>query len=397
MRRGLFAILALLVVVPTAAAQDQEYVLGDDDAWKLPQEVDPASPEGQAIAIRLALANGEYERVNQLATSWLERNDPNPFRAEVLLARGDALLGMGDEYKALYDYEAVATLYPGSDVFVTALEREFDIAVKYANGMKRKLWGIRWIGTDDEAQELLIRIQERLPSSNLAERAGMELADYYFRKREMRLAADSYDLFIENYPRSAQISKARLRLIYAFLASFKGPEFDASGLIEARGAIRALEVTEPATAQQIGSDALLVRIDESIAAKLLVQSQWYFKRKDPIAAELCLRRLIDRFPRSVAAREGAALAEKVLAQLPERIRATAPDYKAFLATPPPEAAELEGRPEQPGIDAPARPGSEPPETSPPDATAPLDPTEVPPGSTSLPPQASPLKRRGDQP
>lgn len=381
-------VIALLVAAP-APAQEQEYVLGEDDAWSPPTPVDPSSPEGQVVAIRMALANGEYQRVETLATSWLDRYDPHPLRAEVLLARGDAISAMGDEYKALYDYETIATLYPGSDVFVTALEREYDIAVRYANGRRRKLWGMRILKAYEEAQELLIRIQERLPGSTLAERAGMSLADYYFSQREMRLAADAYDLFIENYPRSPGVSKARLRLIYAYLASFKGPEFDGSGLIEARGAIRTLEIAEPATAQQIGADALLVRIDESIAAKLLVQAKWYAKSGDPVAAELCLRRLISRYPRSIAARDGAMLGVEIVARLPERIASAAPDYAAFLAAPPADRA-AEDRPGMPGIDAPGGQGTEPPLTTPPDLTAPTDPNLQTPGSPPL----GPLERRG---
>ena len=46
----------------------------------------------------------------------------------------------------------------------------------------------------------------------------MELADFYFRRRDMPLAADAYDLFVQNYPRSRQVVKARLRLIYSTYA-----------------------------------------------------------------------------------------------------------------------------------------------------------------------------------
>jgi outer membrane protein assembly factor BamD (BamD/ComL family) len=82
---------------------------------------------------------------------------------------------------------------------------------------------MRLLDAGDVAEELLIRIQERLPGSRLAELAGIELADYYFARRKMDLAAEMYSIFLQNNPRSEFVSKARRRLIYAHLASFKGP------------------------------------------------------------------------------------------------------------------------------------------------------------------------------
>ena len=88
----------------------------------------------------------------------------------------------------------------------------------------------------DEAEELLIRIQERLPNHTLAETAAMELADLYFRTSQMRLANVMYLLFLENFPRApqSQTNKAEARLVFTRLATYKGPSFDDSGLNDAK-------------------------------------------------------------------------------------------------------------------------------------------------------------------
>lgn len=302
------------------------YSLGEDDAWSAEEEVDPATPKGQLLEARRALADGDPVRAENLATRWIEHHERHPLLAEAYVIRGDAKRAAGNEYKALFDYEFVARMFPGSEAFVTALEREFEIAKEYAHGKRRKLWGMRIVSAAGEAEELLIRIQERMPGSQLAEQAGMELADYYFRQRNMPLAADAYDLFVENYPRSEQVSKARRRSIYAHLASFKGPQFDISGLREAQYRLEELQILEPMTAEQVGADALLVRIDESAAMKKLENARWYRRTGDIIAAELSLRRLIERYPETVAAADGLDLAIRLLPRLPERTREQAPDY-----------------------------------------------------------------------
>lgn len=339
-----FCWLALVVVGgPEVHAQSREYILSpDDDRWIVGEAPDPLSPEGQLLEIRRALRDSQYERAENLATAWLDRHPLHPLRPHALLARGDAKLARGDEYKALFDYEAIATLHPGSDVFVIALERELDIARMYANGMRRRLWGMRILRAHDEAQELLIRIQERLPGSQLAEEAGMELGDFYFRTREMRLAAEAYALFIENYPRSPRITRARERLIASHLASYRGPEHDSAGLGEARAQIRTLQRVDPVSAQEFGSDALLLRIDESHALQLLTQARWYLRANDVISAELSIRRTVRRYPRTIAAYEAILLGASILDRLPPIVVAAAPDYVALArldAPPPPEVDE----------------------------------------------------------
>ncbi len=315
-----------------ALAQQQEFKLDGSDRWSPTKEIEPGSDEGQILEIRRALEAKDPGRALNLAKRFIESRPLSPLRAEALLARGDATRDLGDEYKALFDYEEVARRYAGSEVFVTALEREFEIAKLYAAGMRRKFFGtFRIVSTYEDAQELLIRIQERLPGSELAERAGLELADFYFKNRELTTAAEAYDLFIQNYPKSAHVTKARLRLIYSYLAAFKGPEYDGTGLFEAKARLRTMKVVDPSLAEQIGADAILVRVYESEAAKLLSTADWYWRAGDSISAELFLRRIVKQYPESVACLDALRVVPQVLEKLPHTVIRGAPDYHALRA------------------------------------------------------------------
>ncbi len=271
---GLAIVTAVVLGNVNATFGQQQYELTDGDAWKKVQTPDPTTPQGQLAAARRALAEGEYRRAHALADNWIDRYPKHPGVSEAFLIRGDALKGRRSYYKALFDYEYVARAFPASESFITVLERELEIGTLYATGTKRKWLGLRIINAGDVAEELLIRVQERLPGSHLAEQAAMELADYYFRNRKMELAVQMYSIFLENFPDSELVSKARRRLIYSELATFKGPEFDASGLHEARSRLYELIALEPAKAQEIGAEALLTRIDESDARKRLLTANW---------------------------------------------------------------------------------------------------------------------------
>jgi len=321
--------IATFVLVAATAGGQEKYELAENDEWEVVASPEPGTPQGQLAMARKALAGDEYRRAENLAASWIKRHPRDPLVPEAYLIKGDALCGQGNYYKALFDYEFVARGYPASETFITVVERELDVGVLYARGMKRKLLGMRIINADEVAEELLIRVQERMPGSQLAERAAIELADHYFRKREMRLAVDMYSIFLENHPDSDQVSKARRRLIYSELATFKGPEFDASGLHEARARLEELIALEPAAAERVGADALLTRIDESDAQKLLRTARWYLTTGDPVAAELTIRRLVTRYPRTVAAAGAMRLMQRVLPRLPQVVIDEAPDYIAL--------------------------------------------------------------------
>lgn len=329
-RHRLIAALAALSAATLCFAQSERFVLDALDRWKKVADVDPSSEEAQLLAARRALLDGEATRAKNLANAFIERYPLSRYRPDALLIRGDATLAEGDEYEALFDYEEIARRYAGSEVFIPTLERELEIATAYAKGLKKRFFGtIRIIDSSEEAQELLIRIQERLPGSELAERAGMELSDFYFNRREMMMAAESYRLFIENYPRSAQVTKARMRLIYAYIAGFRGPEYDASGLLEARAKLRSLQALQPGLAQQIGAPAILSRIEESEAAKFLSTASWYLEVNDPISAEQSIRRLVQRHPTSIATLEALRIVPEVLQKCPESVARNAPDYRAM--------------------------------------------------------------------
>ena len=325
------AVLMILLAAAQAARGQETYRLADDDSWTAAEEVDPGSPQGQMAEARRALAAGDVIRAENLATQWIDRYSQHPMLPDAYLLRGDALMAQREYYKAAFDYEFIAKGFPGSEAFVTALERELEIAKLFGSGLKRKLWGMRIADASDEAEEMLIRIQERLYGSRLAEEAGMELGDFYFRRRNMSLAVEAYSLFIENYPDSEQINKARKRLIYAHLAGFKGPEFDATGLFNARAELVRLKALAPIASEEVGADALIGRIDESNARKLLHTTRWYLRTSDLIAAELTIRRLVERYPHTLAAADALRLIPDILPRLPQSVLEEGPDYSSLRA------------------------------------------------------------------
>ena len=297
--RGPLALLTAVLALQGPIHAQEIHELGPDDRWQVQTAGATSGPEAQLAIARRFLAENRPERAYNIVLRWIRRHPGSPELPMAHLIKGDALVAMTDYYESLYDYEYIARAFPGSNEFKIALEREFDIARMFATGTNRKWLGLRIAPAIDEAEEILIRIQERMPGSQLAEQAGLALGDLYFRQRRMDMAADAYAIFIERYPRSPSLNLANYRLIIANIAAFKGPRFDIVGLLEAKAQLHRLQTLRPAEAEQIGAGALVARIEESEATKLLTTARWYQRIGDPIAAEVTVRALVRRFPRSM--------------------------------------------------------------------------------------------------
>ncbi|MEX1015722.1 MAG: outer membrane protein assembly factor BamD [Phycisphaeraceae bacterium] len=300
-RLGLGLALLLLIAPPCRAELAQEHYELDDAGWRLEASPDPATPAGRLQAARRALADGQPGEAEQLASDWLDAHPDHPLVPEARMVRGDARVDRGRRYKALFDYEYIIRVYPESPQFHRALEREYAIARQFTAGARRHLWGMRILPAYTEGEELLIRIQERAPGSELGEQASLTLAEFYYRRGQMADAAEAYDLFLLNYPQSAQRERAMQRLIHANLARVQGPAFDPTGLIEAGERLRLYQEAFPRGAEQMGAEALDVRLETSLANKDLRSARWHEQRDEHVSAAYLYQRLIADYPDTRAA------------------------------------------------------------------------------------------------
>jgi outer membrane protein assembly factor BamD (BamD/ComL family) len=327
----------------TATAQQQVYEI-TGSGLKQTKAPEPGSDEATIAQARRLTADGNPSQAIDLLDAWIETNETarNQWLPDAFLARGDAHLADDDEYKALVDYERITRDYAGSDLFVKALERELDIAKMYLGGLRKKSLGLFRIDSGIPiAEEIIMRINERLPGSRLAERAMLMLADYYYDERDLRMAAESYDVFLTLFPRSEHRQKAMQRRVYANIAQFKGPRYDASGLVDAKFLVQRYQTQYPLDAERIGlDDTLTARLDEQTARQLLEVAAWYERRGDPPSQRLTLQRLVLRHPQTGAAKIAADILTKNNWPLQPKPRPPPPPPASIPAsTPAPEAAK----------------------------------------------------------
>ena len=299
------AVAVMTIVFAAQPVGAEERFRLDDGQWKAQARIDPASAEGQLQTIRKTLAQGQAKIAYKAIDQWIEDHSNHDLLVEAYLIRGDTWVTRRRYFKALFDYEYVVRMYPASEQFITACDREYEIAKIFASGMKRVWLGMRVLPAAGEAEELYIRIQERLPGSDLGEKASLSLGDFYFDRREMTSASAAYDLFLQNYPHSEYRERAMLRLIHASLATFKGSQFDSTGLIDAQVRINQFEAEYPASAERIGVDSLKSKINELLALKHEQIGSWYQRQGNRVSASYMYQRVIKDYSDTAAAQAAA--------------------------------------------------------------------------------------------
>lgn len=307
------ALVPWLVLTGASLAQEAR-TLDAKGQWTTPapREPDPErAKDAQTMSrARALLASGKADDAENLLSAFIGAPDAHdsPYFPEALYLRGSARLARRDEFDSLYDFERVVKEFPESEMFTPALEKELEVADLYLGGLRKRVLGMRVESGVSVAEEIILRINERLPGSALAEKALLRLADYYYEARDLPMAVETYDVFLSLYPRSVSRSRALQRRVYANIAQFKGPAHDAGKLVEAAYQIEDFQREFPLDAARLGmSDALLARLDESRAEQLLQTGRWYLDRDDPAGAKITLGRLIRTHPGTGAAQDALAI------------------------------------------------------------------------------------------
>jgi outer membrane protein assembly factor BamD (BamD/ComL family) len=354
MRVGAFQVLSVVAAVAGGAhahaqvmanaagssAQPHAGVAGTGATGSMSDDASPARVEMDRV--RRLVAEGRAGDAERAADSFLDTaNKGDPYYPEALLLRGNAKLLDSRETDALYDYEEIIKEHPGSEQFVPALEKEHEIALMYLAGLRRQTWFLFRIDSGvPVAAEILVRINERLPGSALAEQALLDLANYYYDERELKMAAETYSVFVTIFPRSEHRELAMSRRVYSTIGQFRGPRYNTRSIIDAQILLRQYQDEFPLQAQLSGlDDGLETRLDEGQASQLLTTAQWYLNRGDPASARFALRRLVERHPRTGSAAKAYAYLE-AQGWLPRQAD------EASVGAPPttPQAAEAPGTP-----------------------------------------------------
>jgi len=314
-RMGLVIVLGAVVVAwaiaPVHAAPEQTFELRDG-RWQPVTQATPAGPVTDETLDRAEqlLARNQFQPARKIVLQWLKTNKTHPLRDRGLYLLAEAYFQFGNRILSFYYLDELMDNFPESRLFYPALERQYQIADDYLNGYKRRVLYVPLLGSQDEAVEMLYRIQGRSPGSPLAEKALLRTADFYYADSQFDLAADAYSSYVKSYPRSPAVPRVRLRQAFSALAQFRGLKFDATPITDARAQLLDIRREYPELAAEENIDQIVAQIDEAFARKVSYTADFYRRTSAPKAAVYNYRYLRGKYPESAEATKADAALQK---------------------------------------------------------------------------------------
>jgi len=305
-RRHLTFGLALLLLVglccgELSAEGRREWV---DGQWV--QSAPPAegTAEGELSLVRDLYDVAHYSKVVKAARKFTERYPDSDAYEEVCLLAGQAEMQRHRYFQAYEWFEKQLDQFPAGRYSDRALQHEYDVAEAFLGGAKRIVFGALRLNATDEALEILSRVAEHAPGTELAARCLVRVGDHYYDRRQWVDAAEAYDVLLRLMPHSPRAEHAMLRAAQATYASFEGLAFDDTPLLDAEQRFASFAATYPAAADRAGVAQTLRQIAATRAEKLLSTARFYERTHKPSAAAFYYRQCMTELPQTASA--GAA-------------------------------------------------------------------------------------------
>ncbi len=216
--------------------------------------------------------------------------------------KAEMYLCQGKLEKAGNAYQKFLSDYPRSGLYDAAMERQFSIANAYLNGQKKPVLLVFKIKGYDEGEKMMDRIVDRAGDAPIAISAARTVAESQEKRGKF---SDAYLEWskVSNRWGTGQIGKdALLGMGRCKHAGYKGPKYDASGLISAETYYENFESRYPQDANIFGIGDKIKQIKEQKAYKEFSIGQYYQKTGNVQAANLYFEMIGNEWPNSTAAK-----------------------------------------------------------------------------------------------
>ncbi len=275
--------------------QEPQYVW-KDGKWVPLAEPARGSPAGEIALMRKYLRQNEPKKAEKLAEKFLSKY-PNDERCQqAMLLGGRAEMARGDYYDAFEWFERQLARYPNGKHSSRALVHEYEIADAYLNGRKRRVAIIFRFKADQEGLAILGRIIAHKPTSQIAQKALMRKADYFYKQEKYEQAVSAYDSFIESYGKSPRAEHAALRAAWASYLQYRGEKYEDTPLVEAKQRFEWFVERWPESAVEARVTAVIENINSTLAKKIYATADFYRRTDKQHASIFYYKEIIRKYP-----------------------------------------------------------------------------------------------------
>lgn len=189
--------------------------------------------------------------------------------------------------------------------FQDAIQYKYDIAEKFANGGKKRMFGTKQLPKWASGRSLAIKIYDEviaaLPSNDLAARALYSKAQLHWDMREYREGIDNFMMVIKRFPKHELAPESYIAISDLYVEQsqkeFQNPDILAFAEINQRR----FKHDFPRDARLSKVEANVLQIKENYALGLYNTGQFYERKESPKAAIIYYQNAIKQFPETQTA------------------------------------------------------------------------------------------------
>jgi outer membrane protein assembly factor BamD (BamD/ComL family) len=263
------------------------------------------------------------------------------------------------KYTSAHDsYEILIKKYPGTELVEKIVAREFQIAQIWLGPEDPKVKPMDWkshfdgrqpfVDTAGYAVKVLDHVRLHDPLGPLADDAALRTGDHFHAVGDFETAAVYYDQLLAENAKSEYRERAMRSSIDSKIKGYIGPEYDVTGLEQARDTIQKAMQEFPErldTAKGLYHTLDLIRDQE--AERAYRQGLYYVRARKPISAEYYFGLVMNKWPGSKWA--GQARKEMaVVAKMPRKTSLPSKIMTAPGAADPATMGGMGGNNGQPG-------------------------------------------------
>ena len=278
----------------------------------LPKE----TPELQIEHTRSLMVQGKYGQALDETVKFRNFYGDSEYADENQLLRGDIRAAQGDYVKAAQEYQAVITLFPGTEYYDDVIAKEYEIGdALYERGVERyaKTADRRWYEPWEyfppvrpkkplrQATEVYGTVIDNQPFTPEAAEAQYKLGRCQFAQENYVEAAFEYQRVLEDYRGSEWLDEAAYDLAKCYELGSHPPPYDQSPTQLAINAIDDYTLTYP-TADGV-EELLAVRaeMEEKIAEQWFQTVRFYQSRSEFQSAQIYAQGILREYPNTQAA------------------------------------------------------------------------------------------------
>ncbi len=217
------------------------------------------------------------------------------FEAEMLFCRGKFV-------KAVRSYDKFADKFPQSELFAAALDRQFAIAAAFLAGRKVPVLKFFKVTAYGRGGKIMESITDRAGDAPIAVTAAVAAAESLEKRAKFGEAYHKWSQISTQWPSGQTGKESLLAMARCKHASYRGPKYDASGLVSAKSYYENFTLRWPQEAQQLQLAKKLQQINEQLAYKQFCIGQYYERTASALPANLYYQMVKENWPQTVAAR-----------------------------------------------------------------------------------------------